>query len=290
MNYRLRSSYLKPRNLPARGFTLVEMAVSVTILTLLVVAFTQVVNLMSNAWQEGRERVDNYTRARGMLDLISQDIQAALLRSDLGAFVNESGNNQTSNGEPVYAFYTQRSGLSSGTNQLRNLSLVAYSHDGAHAKLQRGDLAVAWSGQAQLLSFGNSTSLPNLSNITYREASPGVVAFRLVFVRANGTVDTLYSPNPAENPVKAIGISLAVIDQATMDKLGSQNLAALTADAVWDLPLVGASSSVANDESVKSIWSSRTVADSSFFTSYPHLRRSLVIFERFTPLMETPAL
>src|ERR1700729_994371 len=69
-----------------RGFTLIEMLVSVSIISFMLVMMAQMTGLAEQAWRLEQNRIDNFTKARAMLDLITDDLQRAVFRGDLPAF------------------------------------------------------------------------------------------------------------------------------------------------------------------------------------------------------------
>jgi len=96
------------------GFTLVEMMTAIGVFTLIIVMLGQVLTTVNQAWVDGQRRVNNFTKARAMLDMFAHDIQAGVFRSDLAAFPGTD-----------IAFYTKRPGaLAPGRDSYRELLVV----------------------------------------------------------------------------------------------------------------------------------------------------------------------
>ncbi|HEY8965439.1 MAG TPA: prepilin-type N-terminal cleavage/methylation domain-containing protein [Candidatus Methylacidiphilales bacterium] len=253
-----------------RGFTLVEVVTAVAVLALLLTLLGQLVGTMSRTWIDGQRRVNNFTKSRAMLDLFVFDIQSGVFRSDLAAFPASSP-----------TFYTMRSGVAQASSP-RGLCLVQYSYDAgatsraAMTTIRRGDMAVLWDSPATRISFGNSTTLPQIPGITPRDAAQGVVAFKLLFIRADGTFSDTYAPPSDANPSRAVGMTLAVVDDTALGQLVPGQIAALRAR------LDGAAT---GKRSVLADWEASLNGSRFEWNAFPKsLAQGLQIFERYAPL------
>ncbi|HSI82914.1 MAG TPA: prepilin-type N-terminal cleavage/methylation domain-containing protein [Candidatus Methylacidiphilales bacterium] len=266
-----------------RAFTLVEVLVSVTVLSVIIVMMAQLIALVGQASANGLGRADNFTKSRAMLDLVVSDLQRAVIRRDLPIFqvdgsynVNAAANDGGfSAGTYSTSFFTQVPGLSSSA--VRNLSCVTYgivtTPDADKIKLQRSDLAIPWVNGAADIPFQGNLTIP-LSSVTARDMAPGVVGFELVFRRADGTVTARYTGYNSTNPVVAVGVTLAVI--------GSQALPRLTVSDLTSIrtKLAGYVTGATTISSVKALWDANLTPD--FFTQYPSgLGPNLLTFERW---------
>lgn len=267
--WRKHSSFARRQN--ARGFTLIEMLTAVAILALLFVMLGGILNTMSRTWKEGQQRANNFTKARAMLDLLSRDLQGGLFRSDLVAFP----------GNPVTVlFYTQRPGISSSTP--RDISLVQYQLNttATTSTLQRGDIAYDWSVNSSSSIAFNQVTLPTIPAGNFRDTSPGIVGFQLLFVYASGTMSTAY-PSPLttatnSDALNSVGISIAVVDDEAMKQLAS-------AGKIQQLrnDLAG---TINGTRSVKGDWDAY-LQSSLDWKNYPRsLATGLKIFERYVYL------
>lgn len=253
------------------AFSLIELMVAVAVLSMLMALLGQMFGIMSGSYRSGQRRVNNFTKARAMLDLFSRDLQAGVFRTDLAAFPGSR-----------MAFYTERAGIGTQGATLRNVSLVEYSLDtsSTNSTLQRGDMAIAWTSPASDISFANTTSLPSASTLSVRDTAPGVVGFQIVFILQDGTFTTSYISSTT-NPVRTVGITLAVIDDQTMQRLTSTQLAALR---------TGLTNSITSGSTVKADWE-KYLASGLNWNSYPRdLATGLRIFERYIVLPSQPTL
>lgn len=268
-----------------RSFTLIEMLVSISVFSLMLLLMAQMIQMIDSAWRTGQSRVDNFTRARALLDVAAQDIQRGVFRPDLPAFANSSGSSNslgmmvlTNSGTSTNAFYTRRPGISASS--VRDVSLVVYALNvtAASAELQRGDYAVPWAapsgGWANYLAFQTnlSTSMANIPAANYYNTANGVVGFGMVFQRADGSTTNFYSGD-SSNPVTAVGIGVAVVDTQTLQKLISAGQL-LTLNSALAGALTGTNS-------IKADWDTK-LNTASFYSAYPkQLGTGLKTFERY---------
>jgi prepilin-type N-terminal cleavage/methylation domain-containing protein len=235
------------------GFTLVEVLVSMTVLTVMVGMFGTMMLSMGQYWQDAEKRVNNFTKARAMLDLMASDIQSGVFRSELSDFPTTS----------LLAFYTERPGV--GTDP-RDLSIVGYSLNGS--TLQRSCQAVAWTDVAQPLS--SSTTL------SPQDAAAGVLDFKMLFLQSNGTLSSTYGTN-----TRAIGITLAVVDDDTLIRLTQANKVTALNTAL--------EANASMTRSVKADWETYLNNGGMNWGIYPKgLGVGLKVFERYVYLPSSP--
>ena len=270
-----------------QGFTLVEMLVAISIMSFMLLTMAQITNLTEKAWRMEQNRIDNFTKARSMVDLITDDLQRAVFRGDLPIFGSGGPNatpTSTGNGLRYFtgttftnAFYTRLPGLPDPANsQVRDVSLVSYVLNSVNQGtdkivLQRSDLSVPWSSDQNLSFQGDIT--PLLQNSITRQVSPGVVGFRFAFRRADGTIidQSQYTGYNATNPVVAIDVGLAVV--------AKQSLAILSTKQISDIQVALASATI--DHGIKATWDQK-VLSTAFYAGYPKdLGNGLKTFERW---------
>lgn len=254
------------RKAKAGGFTLIELLVAIAVLALMTVLLAQMLQSTSQSWLGGQARVNNFTKARSMLDLMARDIQSGVFRSDLGLFAGSQSGLPLTN----VAFYTQRPGVVAGGGaNVRDVSLVQYSTDSS-SMLQRGDMPILWNGASSNISFGATDSLPQLGSTVSRETVPGVVGFRVLFLQKDGTLSNAYNP---VNPAKGVAIGIAVIDDNTLKKLNAAGKLSALQSAL--------SGRVSGTNSVKADWD-KYLQSGLPWENYPSdLGRGLKIFERY---------
>ena len=264
-----------------RAFTLVEMLVAVSIMSFMLVAMAQMTGLAEQAWRIEQNRIDNFTKARAMLNLLSDDLQRGVFRGDLPAFgtnapsatptVTSSGIYYYTNTAFTAAFYTRQPGLpsTSGT-AVRDVSLVSYNLTNAAAAnapaadkviLQRSDLYVPWtSGNQNIVFQGDMTTA--LANVKAQEMAPGVVGFGLAFRRADGTLIApqdlaSYTGYNSSNPVVAVDVCLAVIGKQSLTELSTTQVQAIQAALSGTVTSANLNKTASN--SIKAMWDQQTL-------------------------------
>ncbi len=250
-----------------RGFTLVEILTSLAVMAIMTAMLGTMILTMGQTWKNAQQRVNNFTKARSMLDMLDNDLQAGLYRPDLPAVQAVPGN--TTLGSSV-EFYTMRPGISS-TQPVRNISAVSYQINSTSNVLQRADQSYQWSAS---IAFGASTAFP--TGGIPRDTAPGMVDFKVLYVQQDGTLSYTYSTD-ATNPTRAVGVTLAVVDDQTLPVLSANQISALRSalDAIATTPT----------RSVKANWESYLTSTSMNWKSYPAgLGVGLKIFERYVIL------
>lgn len=250
------------------GFTLLEMLTAVAVLAMLMVILGKILGTTSRAWVDGQRKVNNFNKARAMLDIFARDIQSGVFRSDLAFFPGSA-----------ISFYTLRPGFLTSGGTVRGVSIVQYGYSSDQSSnttattLQRSDMAISWSSAASTMSFGNTSSFGS-NTLNPRDTAPGVVCYKAVFVYADGGYLPTYVSN-SSNPLCAVGLTLAVVDDQTLKQLSMDQVLALRA---------ALKESAAGTRSVKAEWEDY-FRDSSVWNSYPQsLKVGLKIFERYVIL------
>lgn len=241
-----------------RAFTLIELLVATAVLMLLVVLIVQVLGTMSDTWQSNLRRINNFTKARAMLELIARDVQFGVFRDDLAAF--PSG---------AMSFYTRRQGVGGS----RNLTLVEYGINTSdeQSTLRRGDVALGWNESI----FEDNTASFGVGQPVLRDTVAGVVGFSLMFLQKDGTYAQTYSSDET-NPTRAVVVTLAVVDDPTVRRMSDAGkMGALRSEL---------SGVLSGSRAAKAEWDIH-VASGINWDSYPKgLSSGLKIFERYVPL------
>ena len=264
------------------GFTLVEVLVAITVLSIILVMLAQMAGLVNKASYEGLGRVDNFTKSRAMLDLVASDLQHAVIRSDLpifqsGGILSTNSGGGFTDGVYAAALFTCVPGIPSSSVAVRDVSLVTYAitnNSSEKVLLERSDLAVPWSGATTNLSFqGDLGSLTN--SVTARDMVAGVVGFQFSFRRADGTISTSYTGYNLANPVVAVGVTLAVIGEQALDKMSVPNLQQIENMLANVTPI-----STNNIAGVEVLWNEQLTPN--FYQLYPKdLATDFKTFERW---------
>jgi len=122
------------------GFTLTELLVTMGVLVVLVLLFTQLVNSAATTMTLGNKRMDADSQARQLLDRMAIDFDQMLKRTDVSYFVKTTGNTEAGNDQ--IAFFSGVPGYYSQAGYNSNASLVAYrvnadSTSASYNKLER---------------------------------------------------------------------------------------------------------------------------------------------------------
>ncbi len=168
----------KPSESSVTGFTIIELLVAVSITVVMVGLMLTVVTNVLNVWNRTTGDLSAENQARQVLDLITRDLQALVLRADgniwLAATVQEAGGATGWTGEDVWGTESKPAGASS-INLTSALGRGASDHF-EEARFGQGGM---W-----LRFFTNSRE-----NANDPSAAPRAVAYQLVR-RAVGTSTT----------------------------------------------------------------------------------------------------
>ena len=148
-------SAVVPRLRDEGGFTLAELLVSMAVLVLLVLLFTQLINSAATTMTLGNKRMDADSQARQLLDRMAIDFAQMLKRTDVSYYLKTVANPQTAvtqggNPNDQTAFFSAVPGYyQAGYNS--NASLVAYrvnadSASASYNKLERMGKGLALNG------------------------------------------------------------------------------------------------------------------------------------------------
>ena len=168
---------MNPPRRPGWAFTLVEILVSMSVLTLMVVFIASIVNAVNRSWNAGEIQVENYQNGRAILDLVSRDLAPALASGTAAAFNPGNttgavwGTLQTVQNPNVTAL------LPSGTTQIANSD------------------SLFWQAPSTTNSFGN---VSELGYILVKVAAAGAPT-RYQLQRFYAAQDTRY-PTPSPTP------------------------------------------------------------------------------------------
>lgn len=223
-----------------RGFTLLEMLVSLAITTVLVVLLVNVVSAALTIWEQGRNQIDTFANARQVLGRMADEISGAIAAPaprEVDFVENLSTIRGTTSpvaklSENVF-FVTPYPNVASG-----DLCVIAYRHNDDVHTLERGfiDSHNAASGNVLVSSTPAPTRYqvslyPNSNSVwQWRTIATGVLEFEIQSY-SQQDLDTA-SPTPApidawlstsSNPVgntpRQITIRIKVVDDRTLVKL-----------------------------------------------------------------------
>ena len=131
------------------AFTLTELLVTMGVLVVLVLLFTQVLNSAATITTLGHKRMDEDSQGRQLLDRMAFDFNQMLKRSDVDYYVKMPGNSEPGNDQ--IAFFSAVSGYYPSSSNQSPLSLVGYrvnsdTTSAAYNKLERLGKGLLWNG------------------------------------------------------------------------------------------------------------------------------------------------
>src|SRR5580704_673716 len=212
------------------AFTLAELLVSVGVLVLLVLLFTQLLNSAATITTLGHKQMDADSQARQLLDRMAIDFAQLVKRSDVDFFAkgttapNSVGGAMIGNDQ--IAFYSAVPGYYPATGSQSPVSLVAYrinsaSGTAAFNKMERLGKGLVWNGVSLtdtpvvFMPLTISATWPAATSSStfdsaYETIGPQVFRFEYCYLLTNGSL----SITP---PGNFSGIAAFIVDIATID-------------------------------------------------------------------------
>jgi hypothetical protein len=222
------------------GFTLAELLVSIGVLVLLVLLFTQLLNSAANITTLGHKQMGSDSEARQLLDRMAIDFAQMPKRSDVDYFAKGTvaprsvGGPMT--GNDSIAFYSTVPGYYPATGSRSPVSLVAYRVN-AQNKLERLGVGLVWNGVVSLtdkpvvfMPLTISATWPSATDLTASPTpepraeviGPQVFRFEYCYLLTNGSVSI--TPPTDISGIAAIIADIAVIDPKSKVLLTDQNI------------------------------------------------------------------
>ena len=261
---------------PAReAFSLLELLVAMGVLAFLLVMLSSFFGNISNAWQFSRSKMDNFEKGRALIQTVSRDLAAAVVRQDLPAFPSAASGRLD--------FYLRRYGQNTATGSERPLTFVSYGVKNKNGQwaLVRTDAPYEFTNSPVTWEpFGNNSAVAGANGVE-RILCSEVLAFSFHFINADGSVSAAYRDASQAEPSVAIRVALAILDERAAGILresGSENQ--LLADLSVALP--------AGQTSYKANWDG-ALAGGQWTGKYPQpVLAGLQTYERVTPLPRSP--
>jgi hypothetical protein len=221
----------------ASGFTLAELLVTVGVLVVLMLLFTQLFNSAATVTTLGHKQMDADSQARQLLDRMGIDFAQLVKRSDVDFFAkgtvapNSVGGAMAGNDR--IAFYSAVPGYYPPTGSRSPVSLVAYrvnslSTSSSYNKLERMGKGLVWNGVSPTdtpvvfmpLTIGVSAASPSgtwpaatsssASDAAYEVMGSQVFRFEYCYLRTDGSLSI--TPPTDVSAIAAIIADIAVID------------------------------------------------------------------------------
>ena len=149
------------------SFTLIELLVAMAVLILLLALLSNLFVMINTTWSNGKQNINNFTKARAALDIMALDYQLGIFRPDVPAF---SGGSNT--------FYSLRQSSSTVGSFARSLICYQVTTTSTNSMLQRA------ASDASAIPFTQAT-VPAATN--FLNIVNGVLKMNLTWLFLNVT-------------------------------------------------------------------------------------------------------
>jgi len=234
------------------AFTLPELLVSMGVLVLLVLLFTQLLNSSARITTLGHKQMDADSQARQLLDRMSIDFAQLVKRSDVDLFakgtVAPNSVGGTMAGNDRIAFYSAVPGYYPSGGYESPLSLVAYrinsdSAASSYNRLERMGKGLLWNAATPSpapivfmpLTIGPSVAAPlgtwpnavssSATDADYEVIGPQVFRFEYCYLLTSGSLSII--PPPSISGIAAFVVDIATIDPQSKVLLTNTQIASL---------------------------------------------------------------
>lgn len=208
------------------GFTLVEMLVSIAVLTLIVLSVTRLLNDAATLANSGNKRMEADGQARPLLDRIAIDFAQMLKRPDVDYYVKTPTNVQPGNDQ--LAFYSEVPGYYPSAGSQSPVSLVSYRIN-AQGKAERLGKGLLWNGVSlsntpivflpRTIAASWPAATDDTADSDYEIAATNVFRFEYFYWLMNGNISDIPWDTTAGHTaingmqdVAAISVAIAAID------------------------------------------------------------------------------
>jgi prepilin-type N-terminal cleavage/methylation domain-containing protein len=236
------------------GFTLAELLVAVSVLTLLVLLFARLINSATTTTTLANKRMDADSVSRPLLDRLAADFASMVKRTDISCYAKNSATSPSMAGNDLIAFYGTTVGYFPSTPS--PVSVIAYRVNGdssntrAYNRLERMAKGLDWNGSTDKpvlflpLTIDDPAAWPSVASgsaydstdptqITYEVIAPQVFRFEYYFIEKSTGALVAFpatwtsSLNVKLAEVSAIVVAIAVIDPQSQVLVTSSQLADL---------------------------------------------------------------
>lgn len=224
------------------AFTLVEMLVSIAVLTLVVLSVARLFNDAATLADSGSKRMEADGQARPLLDRIAIDFAQMLKGSDVDYYIKTPANLQPGNDQ--MAFYSEVPGYYP-TGSQSPISLVSYRING-QGKAERLGKGLLWNGVSsnsppmvflpQTIAINWPAATNETSDSDYEIAAANVFRFEYFYWLTNGNFsdtpwDTIagHTAINGMQDVSAISVAIAAIDSKSRVLLSDAQVTTMAA-------------------------------------------------------------
>ncbi|HWM24828.1 MAG TPA: prepilin-type N-terminal cleavage/methylation domain-containing protein [Chthoniobacterales bacterium] len=225
------------------AFTLVEMLVSMAVLTLIVLSVARLFDNAATLTASGNKRMEADGQARSLLDRLAIDFAQMLRRSDVDYYLKTPAHIQPGNDQ--IAFYSEVPGYYPSTGSQSPISVVSYRINAQH-RMERLGKGLLWNGVSPgstpmaflplTIAATWSAATDDTADSDYEIAAGNVFRLEYFYRLTNGNLSvTPWDTNAGHSAVDgmqdvaAISIAIAAIDPKSRVLLSNTQLASLTA-------------------------------------------------------------
>jgi hypothetical protein len=240
---------------PIEAFTLVELLVAISVLTLLIVLVARLFSAAASTTSTSNKHVETDAAARPILDRLAIDITQIVKRTEIDYYLKSPANPQTASGatpgNDQLAFFAQASGYYPSTGSQSPFSLVAYRVNSdvtsqSFNKIERLGKGLLWNGVSGssvpivFLPLQIVTNWPAATNSTpdpqgdYEIIGPNVFRFEYYYLLRSGAFSDApwdaaagHSSVNGMQDVSAIVVTLGAIDPKSSSLITSSQLTSL---------------------------------------------------------------
>jgi prepilin-type N-terminal cleavage/methylation domain-containing protein len=208
------------------GFTLAELLVSISVLVLLILFISQLVNQTQVVTSLGHTRMDADGGARQLLDRMIVDFDQMVKRADVDYYVKSAANMEVGNDQ--IAFYSMVPGYYPASGAQSPLSLVAYRINGEN-KMERMSKGLVWNAVSAAnipivflpltISATWPTAATTAADADYESLGAQIFRFEYAYLLADGTLSVTpwqvsagHSAIDGMRDVVGIQVSIAAMD------------------------------------------------------------------------------
>lgn len=263
------------------GFSLLEMLVALGVFSIMMLFLGEMMTNISGTWTLSREKLDNFSRGRALINSINRDLLTAVIRQDLPVFADAGQPGAT----PLSFFTRQFGPQAGGSSSIRPLTYVSYAT--SNYALQRTTLVYDFAGSSITWNPFAPNAALSLSTTDAQTLCTGVLAFVYKFIQTDGSFSSSFVPTlppggsvPNTSPTCAIQTSLVVVGNQANSIILNEGKAPTLANALL--------AAVPSSGSVKQAWDSYLATLPAGIYS-PVVQNGIRTYERITPLGVSPA-